>query len=228
MTTSTSKRTLLLGGRVLFGLLTLAAIVTQFVIHLQHKFDLVNFFSYFTNLSNIFAAVVFLLGAVSLLQRRTPTVRDDLLRGAAATAMVVVGIVYGLLLRNEDLGTLQPWVNIVLHVVMPVAVVVDWLYDPPKATLRVQQLGYWLIYPLLYLVFVLDRGAIVGFYPYPFLNPNTAGGVQAVAVYCIAIFGLFLLIGWALIAVGNALKRPGAPQAAERSMARSRAGQAGG
>ena len=57
-----SKRTLLIGGRLLFGLLTLAAIVTQLVIHIQHRFDVVNYFGYFTNLSNIFASVVFLIG----------------------------------------------------------------------------------------------------------------------------------------------------------------------
>ena len=38
-----------------FALLVLVAIISQPVVHLQHGFDVVNFFSYFTNLSNIFA-----------------------------------------------------------------------------------------------------------------------------------------------------------------------------
>ncbi|MFZ5976285.1 MULTISPECIES: Pr6Pr family membrane protein [unclassified Hydrotalea] len=28
----------------------------------------------------------------------------------------------------------------------------------------------WLIYPLLYLVYILIRGSFSGFYPYPFVN----------------------------------------------------------
>jgi len=209
-----SKRTLLIGGRLLFGLLTLAAIVTQLVIHIQHQFDVVNYFGYFTNLSNIFASVVFLIGAVSLLQRREPTPSDDLIRGAAATAMVIVGLVWFVLLRDEDLGALLPWVNIMLHVIMPVAVLADWLYQPPKSTITWRQMGYWLIYPLVYIVYTLLRGAIVGFYPYPFLNPAKVGGYGVVTLYCIAIFVAFLIVGWLLIAAANALKQQGALQGA--------------
>jgi hypothetical protein len=94
---------------------------------------------------------------------------------------------------------------------MPIVVVVDWLYQPAKSTLRFQQLGYWLIYPLVYLVYALIRGAIVGFYPYPFLDPraglHTAGSYGAVALYCVAIFVAFLVVGAVLIWLGNALKR---------------------
>src|SRR5579872_177334 len=99
-----SKRNVLIGGRLFFGLLTLAAMGTQLVVHIQHGFDVVNFFSYFTNLSNIFASVVFIAGAIYLFQRREPTVTEDLIRGASVVAMAIVGIVFSILLRNEDLG----------------------------------------------------------------------------------------------------------------------------
>jgi hypothetical protein len=204
-----SKVAILVVGRLFFGLLTLVAIGVQLGIHIQHGFAVLNFFSYFTNLSNIFAAVVFLLGALALLRRREPRsqVADDLARGAAAAAMAIVGIVYGILLRNEDLGTLLPWVNVVVHYVMPVAVVADWLYAPPASRLTLRQTGYWLIYPLLFLIYTLVRGAIVNWYPYPFLNPAKAGGYGGVTLYAIAIFVAFLIVGWLLVAVGNAQKR---------------------
>jgi hypothetical protein len=96
---------------------------------------------------------------------------------------------------------------------MPVAVVADWLYQPPKNRLRLRQAVYWLIYPLLYLVYTLIRGAATGFYPYPFLNPNTvaghstAGSYGAVMLYCIAIFVAFLVVGAILLWLGNTMKR---------------------
>ncbi len=170
-----TKRTLLIVARLFFGLLTLAAIATQFVIHTQHGFDVVNFFRYFTNLSNIFASVVLIIGAVYLFRHREPTATDDIIRGSAVASMALVGIVFGVLLRDVDLGALLPWVNIVLHYIMPVVMVIDWLALPPKTTLSLQQTAYWLIYPLVYLVYTLVRGAAVGFYRYPFLNPATAG-----------------------------------------------------
>lgn len=46
--------------------------------------------------------------------------------------MALVGIVFGALLRDVDLGDLLPWVNTVHHYIMPVVVVLDWLYQPPK------------------------------------------------------------------------------------------------
>lgn len=93
--------------------------------------------------------------------------------------MAIVGIVFTALLRHEDLGSLLPWVNTVLHYVMPVAVVLDWLYQPPRTALSFRQTLLWLIFPLVYLSYVLIRGSIVDWYPYPFLNPANVGAMGA-------------------------------------------------
>ncbi|MFL5625844.1 MAG: Pr6Pr family membrane protein [Ktedonobacteraceae bacterium] len=45
---------------------------------------------------------------------------------------------------------------------MPVVMVLDWLYQPPKTKLVVTQTWIWLIFPVLYLVYSLIRGSIVG------------------------------------------------------------------
>jgi len=199
-----TKRTILIAARLFFGLLTLFAIGYQLVYLAQlGVLNVVNFFSYFTNLSNIFASAVFIVGAIFLIQRREPTPAQDLIRGASVVAMVIVFIVYGVLLRDIDLGNLQPWVNVVIHYIFPLVVLADWIYQPPKSTLRFGQMGYWLIYPLVYLVYTLIRGAITKWYPYPFLNPATAGGYGGVALYCLAIFVAFLVVGAGLIALGN-------------------------
>ena len=159
----------LMAMRVTFGLLTLTAIGRQFVIHVQSGFSIVNFLSYFTNLSNIFAAVVLLRGAALLSAHRQPSGVDELLRCLAVVYMAVVGVTFTILLRGVDLGSLLPWVNVVLHYIMPVAVVVEWMIQPSAAMTGAQR---WLVgqtVPLLYLAYVLIRGAMVGWYPYPFL-----------------------------------------------------------
>ncbi len=200
------KRTFLVVARLFFGLLTLTAISIQLSIHIQLGFDPVNFFSYFTNLSNILASLVFIVGAILLIQRREPGVTFDSIRGTAVVCMAVVGIVYGILLRNEDLGALLPWINVVLHYVMPIAVVLDWLYQPPRTRFAVRQVAFWLIFPLLYLIYTLIRGSIVNWYPYPFLTPAKVGGYSGVALYCVAILVVFLLLGWLLMLVANNVK----------------------
>ncbi|HLL79971.1 MAG TPA: Pr6Pr family membrane protein [Ktedonobacteraceae bacterium] len=201
------QRTFLIVARLFFGLLTLAAIISQLAIQIQNGYSLVNFFSYFTNLSNILAAIVLLIGGYNLFQRRQPTLATDLVRGTAAVSMAVVGIVFSILLRNEDVGSLLPWVNAVLHYIMPVVMVLDWLYQPPKSRFVLGQTWYLLIFPFIYIVYTLIRGAIVGFYPYPFLNPAKVGGYGGVALYCLAILVLFILLSWLFMFLGNSLKR---------------------
>jgi hypothetical protein len=66
-------------------------------------------------------------------------------------------------------------------------------------------LGHWLIYPVLHLVYTLIRGAIVGFYPYPFFNPNrpTTAGHRGVTIYCLTIVIAFLVVAWPMAMVAN-------------------------
>jgi hypothetical protein len=94
-------------------------------------------------------------------------------------------------------------VNIVLHYIMPVAVVLDWFLQPPAARLEKKHLAISLVVPTAYLVYVLVRGASIDWYPYPFLNPANVGGYSGVAMYAAGIAGAFLLVGWALRAIGN-------------------------
>jgi hypothetical protein len=197
----------LITARLFFGLLTLVAIGVELVIDIQGGHSLVNFFSFFTDLSNIFAAIVLIIGAINLIKRRQPTVAEDIIRGSSVAYMALVGIVFGALLRDVDLGDLLPWVNTVTHYIMPVVVVLDWLYQPPKSKLSPKQLWLWLIFPLLYLAYSLIRGAAINWYPYPFFNPNEAGGYGGVALYCIAILATFLLCSWLIMTLGNKLKR---------------------
>ena len=119
---------------------------------------------------------------------------DDIIRGTSVVCMALVGIVFTVLLRNLDMGHLLPWVNTVTHYIMPVVVVLDWLYQPPLSKLAVKQISYWLIFPLLYLAYSVSRGAIVGFYAYPFLNPDKVGGYGGVVFYSVSIIAVFLFV----------------------------------
>jgi hypothetical protein len=199
-------RYVLAAYRLFFGLLTLIALGRQLLIQLHEGHSLVNFFSYFTNLSNLLAAVVFLAGGLQLFGRRTPSASFDIVRGTAVVCMAVVGIVFSVLLRDEDLGSLLPWVNAVVHFVMPVAVVADWFFQPPATKLWMRHVGYWLIFPLLYLAYSIARGALGSFYAYPFFDPAKSGGYGGVALYCAGILFLFLLLSWLAVASANRLR----------------------
>ncbi len=195
-----TKRRVLGFYRLGFSLLTFAALATIFTSSLRREsFNPVNFFSFFTIESNIFAATLMLFSGVAALRARD--VRSlAMLRGAATLYMSMTGIIYFLLLRGLE-ASLQlpiPWVNTVLHYVMPLAVLGDWLLDPPRPAIRFRRSLVWLIYPLLYVVYSLVRGAATGWYPYPFLNVSV-NGPGAVALSCAVMVPGVILLTWLLV-----------------------------
>ncbi|GAA4350449.1 Pr6Pr family membrane protein [Angustibacter luteus] len=158
-----------------------------------------NFFSFFTILSNVLGIVVLLVGGL-----RAPTgPRWAALRGAATLYLVITGIVYAVLLSNQDVGLTEPWINSVLHRVTPVVVLVDWLLLPPwpRASWRLA-LG-WLGFPLAYFAYSLLRGPVVDWYPYPFLDPRETGGYGRVATYAVALAALMMLLSLAVAWLGQ-------------------------
>jgi hypothetical protein len=151
-----------------------------------------DYFSYFTVLSNLFAVAMLLHGALRPAHTRSRTV--ELFRGAAVVYILTTGIVYLLLLSGH--APTYPWVNAILHYLMPVAVTLDWLSDPPGVRLDLAPtLVMWMAFPLLYVLYTLARGAIVDWYPYLFVNPHRSGGYLLVAGDCLAVgIGIAALI----------------------------------
>jgi hypothetical protein len=113
--------------RLVFAVLTLVAIIAQFGVTLDRHFGVVNFWSYFTNLGNVIAVIVFAIGAVRLLRRTPDTGAWSIVRYCSTVNMVFVGIVFNTLLTTGDIGPVIPWVNVVVHMLMPAAVLVDWM-----------------------------------------------------------------------------------------------------
>jgi hypothetical protein len=189
--------------RVLFGFLPLVALGRQLAIHRGLGFSVTNFFSYFTNLSNLFAGGVLLLCAAASARDNSSSRTLAGLRAVAVINMVLVGIVFTVLLRDTDLGSLLRWVNTVLHDLMPCILMLDWVALPPAVRLGWRELMMGLLFPVAYVIYVLVRGRITGWYPYPFLNPAQAGGAAGVLSYVVGITVTFVLVGGGLIALGN-------------------------
>lgn len=168
---------------------------------------IVNFFSFFTILSNALAALALLAGAWLSVTRRVDPEAYQLIRACVVTYMATTFVVYNLLLReiSLDQATTVPWSNEILHVWAPLYLVVDWLLAPGRRPIEWGRLWTIAIFPIVWAVYSMIRGAVVGWYPYPFLDPNIEPGVGygGVAVYIIAIAAFILLVGAGIIAVSR-------------------------
>ena len=194
--------------RMLFAILAFGAIVTQLVSLLDNPtFHPLNFLSYFTIQSNLIGGTVLLIGAI---RRDIHTPTFDLVRGGAVVYLVTTGIVFSVLLSGTDVDTAIPWVNSVLHEVLPIVIVIDWLLDPPSRQLSYRHAVLWLAYPLAWVAYTLIKGPIAQWYPYPFLDPAN-GGYGTVALYCVGIAVVVFVISAAVVWIGN-LARRGPPE----------------
>lgn len=179
-----------------FATLGLAGLTGQYLYNVSNIPDYkpANFFSFFTVESNIIAVVALLISATYAWRGQLPR-WVHYLRGAATIYMTVTGITYSLLLRNVDVDTAVPWVNLVLHYIIPIVMIVDWLIDLPPFRIRVGSAMIWLVFPVAYLAYSLIRGPLVDWYPYPFLDPRPEGYVPVIITSVgIAIGGLILAL----------------------------------
>jgi len=178
--------------RIFFGLLALSSVAFEIVVLLgEGAFRPVNFFSYYTVLSNLLAGVFLIyFGVTNNTSNKTAVVR-----GAITLYMAMTGVIFAVLLAGLE-GvrlTAVPWNNFVLHYIMPLVVVGDWLLSPPKKKISTRAIWLWITFPLLYVVYSLIRGAIVNWYPYPFLNPVQSSYLQvAITSLVLAVFVIAL------------------------------------
>jgi hypothetical protein len=122
---------------------------------------------YFTYLTCAIVGIVF--ARIALSARASA----GLCGGVMLWASTVGGVYHGLLAR--DLTGLAWWSDHGLHTVVPTATISWWIFFAPKATLRMSHAAYWLLWPVIYAVYALVRGAFDGRHPYFFLDPPLVG-----------------------------------------------------
>ena len=182
-----------------------------------------NFFSYFTVLSNISAVVTFTIGAIWMLRtRRENTIEPrwlGTLFACVSTYMIVTGIVYNILLRNIPLdGVSEVWTNESLHVIVPLAMLLDVLFAPRRRALPWSTILVASIFPIVWAGYTLIRANFITaprtgdawWYPYPFLDPHLVpGGYLGVSAYilgiAVAIIGVAAGVVWVSRARGRSV-----------------------
>ena len=105
---------------------------------------LVNYFSFFTVLTNTLVATVLTCAALSQDSNARRFFLQPWVTSGIGVSIIVVGAAYSLLLR----GLWQPqglqWLaNELLHDVMPVLFTLYWWFCVPKGTLRLGHIAVW-------------------------------------------------------------------------------------
>lgn len=189
-------------------------------------------FTYFTQLSNLFAALAV---AVQLVQALRGHERENTaaVKFAATVSIFVTFLVYLSVLGPMTPGGLiaayrqDGWASLCLHLVTPLLTVADFCLNDAQRPWHFRHALFAALPPVIYFLFILLLGALgVRWYrgmaaPYPFLNyaapcgwfgfmPETASATTlgiGVFYVMLALLALFLLAGALLLFISRKLRR---------------------
>ena len=156
---------------------------------------LIEFFTYFTIQCNIITATG--LTAVALRGFSKSFFSRPGILTAGAVYISIVCLVYNIVLRC----TVHPegWARVadeLLHAICPPLFVLFWIALVPKQGIVWKDAFSWLWYPLFYVIYALARGAVIGRYPYFFLDTTKYGYPRVfinIAILMLVFLGFSML-----------------------------------
>ena len=153
-----------------------------------------NSFKYYTIQTNLIVAIWFTLASVWYNKPEAFKKISGPLKGAFTLYVSTTFIFFAVLLAPLYQPTgFAAFTNIVLHYIIPIAFIIDWVLTETKINYKWKYLPYWTIYPLGYLLFSFIHGTLTGDYIYPFLDINLLG----ILFYLISV-SLLIGVGIAL------------------------------
>ncbi len=159
------------------------------------------YLSYFTTLCNLLIAVSLSCAVLIPASAAGKFFSKLSVQSAIALYIFIVSVVYNTVLRG--LLVLEGWeyfLDNMVHVVNPVLYILYWLFYRASGKLVLKDGINWLIFPLIYLIYSLIRGAVLNWYPYPFLNAGRLG-YPAVLLNIAVMLAVFLAAGMGMIVI---------------------------
>lgn len=188
-------------------LLAWFAVILQFYLILVNRAasvpeTIIRFFSFYTILTNMLVAICFTLLLFQKSKWYTFFSSPKTLT-AITVYIVIVGAVYNLVLRNiwQPQG-MQLLVDELLHSVDPVLFLLFWIFFVNKSELKWKNVFPWLIYPLVYLIYILIRGSFANWYPYPFVDVIQLG-YSKVLINSVLLSITFIAVSLVFIAMSK-------------------------
>ena len=188
------------------------ALVAQFYINALLKANpvpemIIRYFTYFTILTNLIVALSCTVLLFKPGSKWGIFFSQQQSLAAITVYIVIVGLIYNTILRFTWAPKgLQRVVDEILHSVIPILFLIYWLAFTPKNRLQWKDIPAWLIFPFVYIVFVLLRGSASGFYPYPFIDRATLG-LNKVFINAAGITLVFIIMSLVCVFIGKLLTK---------------------
>jgi hypothetical protein len=176
-----------------------------------------DFYVHFTNISNYLCIGIVFAELIQTAKKKADSYVSTapFLKFIGVLAILLTFLVFNFLLAGQpDRDPQANWriASISFHVMLPIMYVFDWLlfYEHKKVKWYYPLAS--VVFPVLYIVFVYTRAAIVSFnpevpylYPYFFLNLDNLG-VAGVAKWVVILFAGFIALGYIFYGIDKLIK----------------------
>ncbi|WP_324013707.1 Pr6Pr family membrane protein [Microbacterium sp. JZ37] len=161
-----------------------------------------NFLAYLTIQSNIaFTVLATIAGVIALRHDEDPPWLTTA-RALILSWTITAGLAFALIVWQAGLRGIRidvPWSDVVLHFVLPIWTILAWLFGPGRRAASWRVVPFVLVYPLVWGGFTMWRGAIVGWFPYYFLDLRQVSGFAEFAVTCAIALAIFAGVASGLV-----------------------------
>lgn len=155
--------------------------------------EIVRYFSYMTIWTNILVTLSFAVPLIAKNSKLGKFLSSPFMETGTMLFITFVGIAYHFLLANIWSPTgLQKVADVSLHYVVAILYIIYWIFFIKKGGQQYSNSVKWMLYPLVYCIYALIRGAIVHEYPYHFID------VTALGYGTVIKNSLFLAVGYLL------------------------------
>lgn len=168
----------------------LVALAAWGAVALDFNGDPTAYFNYFTIITNMAIGAWFLVASFA---GQWAEARSGLRLSLTIYGLVTATVYWVLLAPTFHLEGLRVLATVVLHLVVPLAMVAEDVLIPwppvgPRGPFVI------IVFPLAYLVGAFVRGQLTGWYPYFFLDQSKMGGWAMVTLFLVGMFAVFLVL----------------------------------
>jgi len=174
----------------------------------------VNFYLYYTNISNYICAIFMLFILIKTIRESHKNIYGfcnvmPLFNFMCIILIMITFLVYNIILVNMSfIDYFTSMSNVIMHFILPIMFILNWLlfYEHGKTKWYYPLLSF--VIPILYLMFIFIRAMILGIdsgkflFPYFFLDINWLG---LIGVFCwvISLLISFTIIGYLIYFLDN-------------------------
>jgi hypothetical protein len=205
--TRTSKTLAMIG--IVVGV---AAVTAELAMEIAGRFAkgnglvaaLAHVLSYFTIVSNV-AVVLAYVGA--LRGNSGSWLRPHVMRGMTLAMIALVMLAYFFIISRTEHPRGIAWLSaMIMHYATPPLYALWWVLYVPHGRLKLREVGAMLIPSVIYMIYVLIRGRLVGEYPYAMLDATRIGS-GSVTLHAIGLLIALAALCAAVVALDRWLAR---------------------